>query len=191
LKAAIFILAAAPLADLIILTAIGGLGTNPQETLLRATGTWCLVLLLATLTVTPLQRWLHWPELVRLRRMLGLWAFAYAVVHLCGFWAFEHDFVWLSVAQDSLKRPFVAVGLLAFLLMLPLALTSNAWSMRTLGRSWKVLHRVVYMIALLGCLHFFLHKAGKNDFTDPTIALVVTLVLLGARRIRRRGSSHS
>ena len=191
MKAAIFILAAAPLADLIILTAIGGLGTNPQETLLRATGAWCLVLLLATLSVTPLQRWLHWPELVRLRRMLGLWAFAYALVHLLGFWAFEHDFVWLSVAQDSLKRPFVTVGLITLLLMLPLALTSNAWSMRTLGPSWKALHRLVYLIALLGCLHFFLHTAGKNDFTDPTIALIVTLVLLSARRIRWRGSSRS
>jgi sulfoxide reductase heme-binding subunit YedZ len=184
LKLSLAVLAAAPLIDLVMLTALGRLGTNPQETLLRATGTWCLVLLLTTLAVTPLRRWLAWPELISLRRMLGLWTFSYAVIHLMGFWAFEHDFVVSEVFRDALKRPFVTVGLVSLLLMLPLALTSNNWSMRTLGVRWKTVHRLIYLIALLACLHFFLHKAGKNDFTDPSIALVVTLALLGARLIR-------
>lgn len=116
-----------------------------------------------------------------MRRMLGLWTFAYAVIHLLCFWAFEHDFVWLSVVQDGLKRPFVTVGLLAFVLLLPLAITSNKRSMRALGPRWKKLHRAIYAIALLSCLHFFLHRAGKNNFLDPVITTVVIAGLFGAR----------
>lgn len=181
LKFALWCLAAMPLLDLVWRTFVNQLGTNPQETLLRATGTWCLVLLLVTLGVTPLRHWWHWPELIRVRRMLGLWAFAYAVVHLLCFWAFEHDFVWWAVLQDGLKRPFVTVGLMAFALLLPLAITSNRQSMRALGPRWKQLHRAVYAVALLSCLHFFLHRAGKNNFLDPLIALTVIAGLFAAR----------
>ncbi len=179
---ALWLLCAAPLVDLIGLTVTNGLGTNPQETLLRATGTWALVLLLVTLGVTPVRQWLNWPELVRARRMLGLWTFTYAVIHLLGFWAFEHDFVWLSVFADGLKRPFVTVGLIAFLLMLPMAITSNRWSMQRLGTRWKKIHLAIYWIAGLSCLHFFLHRAGKNNFTDPAIALAITVMLLALRQ---------
>lgn len=179
---ALWLLCAAPLVDLIGLTVTNGLGTNPQETLLRATGTWALVLLLVTLGVTPVRQWLNWPELVHARRMLGLWTFTYAVIHLLGFWAFEHDFVWLSVFADSLKRPFVTVGLIAFLLMLPMAITSNRRSMQRLGTRWKKIHRAIYLIAGLSCLHFFLHRAGKNNFADPSIALAVTVALLALRQ---------
>ena len=175
-------MAAAPLADLAWLAYSHELGPNPQESLLRATGLWCLVLLLLTLSITPLRRWLDWAELIRVRRMLGLWVFAYAVIHLLGFWAFEHDFNWVAVLADGFKRPFVTAGLLSVALLIPLALTSNTWSMRRLGGGWKKLHRLVYVIAAISVLHFYLHKAGKNDFLEPTIALLVLLALFLARR---------
>lgn len=182
-------MAAAPLLDLAWLAYAHNLGPNPQEALLRATGLWCLVLLLLTLSITPLRRWLDWAELIRVRRMLGLWVFAYAVIHLLGFWAFEHDFDWAAVFADSLKRPFVTAGLVSIALLIPLAMTSNQWSMRRLGSSWKKLHRLVYVVATISVLHFYLHKTGKNDFLEPTIALIVLLVLFVARALGayRRG----
>lgn len=186
LRLSVFLWAAAPLFDLMILALTAKLGTNPQETLLRATGTCCLVLLLVTLSVTPLRRLLGWAELNRLRRMLGLWSFAYAFVHLLGFWAFEHEFLWAAVFQDGLKRPFVTIGLMSFALLIPLAVTSNQQSMRWLGTRWKKIHRIIYAIVLLACLHFFLHRAGKNNYFDPSIALAITLVLLGLRWRWRR-----
>ena len=152
LKIALWCWAAAPLVDLAWRAFVQTLGPNPQETLLRATGLWCLVLLLVTLSITPLRKWLDWAELIRVRRMLGLWVFAYAVVHGLGFWAFEHDFNWAAVLQDAFKRPFVTVGLLSLALLTPLALTSNQWSMRRLAGNWKKLHRLVYVVAALSVL---------------------------------------
>ncbi len=190
LKIALWCWAAAPLVDLAWRAFVQTLGPNPQETLLRATGLWCLVLLLVTLSITPLRKWLDWAELIRVRRMLGLWVFAYAVVHGLGFWAFEHDFNWAAVLQDAFKRPFVTVGLLSLALLTPLALTSNQWSMRRLAGNWKKLHRLVYVVAALSVLHFYLHRAGKNDFVEPAIALLVLLVLLIARLLIRRLDCH-
>lgn len=190
LKIALWCWAAAPLVDLAWRAFVQTLGPNPQETLLRATGLWCLVLLLVTLSITPLRKWLDWAELIRVRRMLGLWVFAYAVVHGLGFWAFEHDFNWAAVLQDAFKRPFVTVGLLSLALLTPLALTSNQWSMRRLAGNWKRLHRLVYVVAALSVLHFYLHRAGKNDFVEPAIALLVLLVLLIARLLIRRLDCH-
>jgi sulfoxide reductase heme-binding subunit YedZ len=181
LKVALWCLAAVPLIDLAARTLLGQLGVNPQETLLRATGTWTLTLLLVTLGVSTLRRALNWPELIMLRRMLGLWAFTYGVVHLLGFWAFEHSFIWRDVFQDAFKRPFVTVGLVSMLLLLPLAITSNRFSMRALGPKWKKTHRLIYVVVLLACLHFFLHRAGKNNFADPLWALGITFFLLGER----------
>jgi sulfoxide reductase heme-binding subunit YedZ len=189
LKAALWLLAAVPLLELAWRTLTNALGTNPQETLLRTTGTWCLVLLLVTLGVTPVRQWFNWAELIRVRRMLGLWTFTYAVIHLLCFWAFEHDFVWWAVIQDGLKRPFVTVGLVSFGLLIPLALTSNTRSMRLLGGRWKKLHRLIYAIAILACVHFMLHRAGKNNFADPAIAAAITTFLFLARGVfayRRR-----
>jgi methionine sulfoxide reductase heme-binding subunit len=181
LKVSLWLMAAAPLIDLAWLASTDNIGPNPQETLLRATGLWCLVLLLVTLSITPIRRWLNWVELIRVRRMLGLWVFAYAVIHLLGFWAFEHSFNWAAVFADSLKRPFVTAGLLSVALLIPLAATSNKWSMRRLGCNWKKLHRLAYLVAVISVIHFYLHKAGKNDFLEPTIALVVLLGLFLAR----------
>lgn len=187
LKITLWLMAAAPLADLAWLASNNDLGPNPQESLLRATGLWCLVLLLLTLSITPIRRLLNWVELIRVRRMLGLWVFAYAVIHLLGFWAFEHDFGWVAVFADSLQRPFVTVGLISLVLLIPLAITSNKWSMRRLGANWKKLHRLVYVVAVISVLHFYLHKLGKNDFLEPTIALLVLLALLISRGLGATG----
>jgi sulfoxide reductase heme-binding subunit YedZ len=182
----LWVLCAAPMADLVWRTFVSGLGPNPQETLLRETGTWCLVLLLVTLGVTPMRSVLQWGELIRVRRMLGLWTFAWAVVHLLCFWAFEHDFIWANVFLDGLKRPFVTLGLLAFAILSLLAATSHQWAMRTLGSRWKKLHRLVYLAAIAACVHFVLHRAGKNNFTDPAIAgsIFLGLMLLRSRWLR-------
>ncbi len=183
MKTALWLLCAAPLLDLIARATglLGSLGTNPQETILRSTGLWALVLLLVTLGVTPLRRLAHWVELLRVRRMLGLWVFAYAVIHFAAFWAFEHDFSMPAVMADSLKRPFVTVGLLSFLALLPLAMTSNAAAMRWLGPRWKKLHRLVYVIAVLACVQFFLHRVGKNNLLDPFLASTVLAVWFALR----------
>ncbi len=182
----IWLLCAAPMADLFARALTHQLGANPQEALLRATGLWCLTLLLVTLGVTPLRRLLNWPELIRLRRMLGLWAFAYAVIHLLGFWAFEHEFDWIAVLRDGAQRPFVTVGLICFVLLLPLAATSNQLALRRLGAAWKRLHRLVYLIAVLALAHFFLHRAGKSNFGDPMMASAVTGLLLLLRIYPRK-----
>jgi len=174
------------MADLLVRAFTHQLGANPQEAILRATGLWCLTILLVTLGVTPLRRLLNWPELVLLRRMLGLWTFAYAVVHLLSFWAFEHEFVWAEVLRDAIKRPFVTVGLIAFGLLVPLAITSNQSAIRRLGMAWKRLHRLVYAVVLLALVHFFLHRTGKSNFTDPLIATAVTGLLLGLRIYPRK-----
>jgi sulfoxide reductase heme-binding subunit YedZ len=181
LKGLLWLLSAAPLVDLVARGLMQNLGAHPEEVFQRGTGTWCLVLLLVTLGVTPARRMLQWPDLIRVRRMLGLWSFAYACVHLLAFVAFEHGMDVIALMADALKRPFVAAGLLAFLSMLPLALTSNQWSMRKLGPNWKRLHRLVYLAAVIACVHFFLHRAGKANFADPMMATAVLAVLAAIR----------
>ena len=181
-------LCAAPMVDLAWRTVTADLGSNPQEALLRGTGTWCLVMLLVTLGVTPARRMLDWGELLVVRRMLGLWTFAWALIHLLCFWAFEHDFVWLALLADGLRRPFVSVGIVGFVILAALALTSHKRAMRALGSRWKKLHRLIYVAAVLACIHFILHRAGKNNLADPAIASVVFvgLMLLRTRLMSRR-----
>lgn len=131
-----------------------GLGPEPSETLQAFTGTWTLNFLLLTLCISPARALTgqHW--LLRLRRMLGLFAFAYALLHLFSFIGYDHGFDLTAIARDVLKRPFIAVGLAALLLMVPLAATSNATAIRRLGgRKWQELHRNIYLIAILGCVH--------------------------------------
>ena len=182
----IWLLCALPMADLMMRAVNHQLGANPQEAILRTTGLWCLTMLLVTLGVTPVRRLLHWPELIGLRRMLGLWAFAYATLHFLSFWAFEHEFDWLALLRDSTKRPFVAVGLLCFTLLVPLAATSTQAAIRRLGAAWKRLHRLVYLAATLALVHFFLHRAGKSNFADPLMATGVLGLLLWLRIYPRR-----
>src|SRR5690606_1656972 len=153
-----------------------------------STGTWALVMLCLTLAVTPLRRLSGWNALVRLRRMLGLFAFFYASLHFTVFLWLEHWFDVAAMLLDVLERPFVTAGFLAFLLMLPLAATSTQAMVRRLGSRWQALHRLVYLIAPLAVLHFWWHKAGKNDFGEPAFYGAVVALLLAARLVgRRRG----
>jgi len=188
LKPAVFLLSLLPLARLFLLGFAGELGANPVEFVTRSTGTWALVMLCLTLAVTPLRRLSGWNALVRLRRMLGLFAFFYASLHFTVFLWLEHWFDLAAMLLDVLERPFVTAGFLAFLLMVPLAATSTQAMVRRLGSRWLTLHRLVYLIAPLAVLHFWWHKAGKNEFTEPAVYGAVIALLLAARLVgRRRG----
>ncbi len=173
-----------PLVELVLRIAGDGLGANPQEEILRGLGRQMMVLLWFVLSMPHLARWARLPglrDLPRHRRAMGLWTFAYAGIHLLAYLQFEHDWNWALILKDVGTRPFVAVGLLALLLMLPLALTSNRWSMLRLGQNWKKLHRLVWLISALALAHYFLHKAGKNDFSQPLIFLGVWMGLVWLR----------
>lgn len=189
LRALLFALALVPLARLFYLGATGGLGANPIEFVTRSLGTWALVLLCVTLAVSPL-RWLTgWAWLVRLRRMAGLFCFFYALLHVLTYAVLDHWLDWPALWADVVKRPFITAGFAAFVMLLPLAATSSNAMVRRLGaRRWQALHRLVYAIALAAILHYWWHKAGKNDFFEPTAYALVIGVLLGARVVRwRRG----
>lgn len=200
-KVAAFLLSLLPLARLIVRGAMGDLTANPVEFVQRSTGTWTLVFLCIALAITPLRRITGWNGLVKLRRLFGLYCFFYASLHFTTFVWFDHFFDLAEIAKDAVKRPFITVGVLAYLLLIPLALTStNGWVRRLGGKRWQALHRAVYAIAVLAILHYWWHKAGKNDFFEPAIYGAVLGGLLAARllwrwRARRddpqRGSSDS
>ncbi|QAU36176.1 protein-methionine-sulfoxide reductase heme-binding subunit MsrQ [Janthinobacterium sp. 17J80-10] len=182
IKLTVFTAALLPLARLIWLGFADSLSANPIEFITRSTGDWTLYMLCLTLAVTPLRRILQWPWLIRLRRMLGLFCFFYAVLHFTTFLWFDHFFDIAEMWRDVLKRPFIAVGFTAFVLLIPLAATSsNAMVRRLGGKRWQWLHRLIYVIAPLGILHFWWMKAGKNDFAEPLLFGVIVAALLGAR----------
>ena len=181
-KLAMWTLALIPFARLAVGVAQNSLGANPIETITRTTGWYALVLLCVTLAVTPARKLLGWPWLMRLRRPLGLFAFFYAALHFTTWVWFDHFFDLGELARDVVKRPFVLVGFSAFVLMLPLALTSTQGMMRRLGgRRWQALHRSVYAVASLGVLHFWWLRAGKHNFADPANFALIIAILLGAR----------
>jgi methionine sulfoxide reductase heme-binding subunit len=162
------------------------LGANPAEALIRSTGDWTLRLLCLTLTVTPLRQVSGWHALARLRRMLGLFTFFYAVLHFLCFAWLDMGFDTAAILQDIPKRPFILVGSLALLLMLALAATSFNRAIKAMGATrWQALHRAVYAVALLALLHFFWMRAGKNDFKEWSVYAVVVALLLGWRVHRR------
>ena len=185
LRGTLFLLALLPFARLFVLGGTGGLGANPVEFVLRSLGTWTLVLLLATLAITPL-RWLTgWAWLLRVRRMLGLYAFFYGTMHVTAYVWIDHFFDWAAIAADIVKRPYLTFGFAAYVLMVPLAATStNAMVRRLGGRNWQRLHRAVYAIAILGIVHYWYHKLAKNDLAEPTVYAVLLGVLLGVRLLR-------
>jgi len=155
------------------------LGANPFEALTRESGEWTLRFLLLTLLMTPLRGILHRPWPLQLRRMLGLYSFFYACLHLLTYLWFDQFFNWQEIANDILKRPFITVGITAWILLLPLAVTSTNGMMRRLGRRWKRLHRSIYLIAILGVLHFV--WLVKADLREPLIYAGLLVVLLGYR----------
>ncbi len=192
LKALIFAAALAPLVELVAgaLYFPEWLGANPAEFITRATGDWTLRFLLATLAVTPLRKLTGWNWLLRLRRMLGLFAFFYGLVHFASFIGFDHVFALEEILRDIVKRPFITVGFTALVLMLPLAVTSTNAMVRRLGaKRWQALHRMVYAIAPLGVLHFW--WMVKADVTEPAIYAAVLVALLAFRvAVKLRGSGR-
>jgi sulfoxide reductase heme-binding subunit YedZ len=185
LKPALFVLSLVPFARLVLLGYQDALGANPIEFITRSTGFWTLTFLCLTLTVTPLRRLTGWPWLIRLRRMVGLFAFFYALLHFTTYVWFDQWFSLQDIVKDIGKRPFITVGFAAFLLLLPLAFTSTNRMMRRLGRRWAQLHRLVYLIAGLGVVHFWWLKQGKNDLSEPWIFSLVVAALLLFRLVAR------
>ncbi|HYF17054.1 MAG TPA: protein-methionine-sulfoxide reductase heme-binding subunit MsrQ [Ramlibacter sp.] len=162
------------------------LGANPAEYLIRSTGDWTLRFLCLTLAVTPLRTIAAQPALARFRRMLGLFTYFYAVLHLLGYAWFDMGFDVADIAKDIAKRPFILVGFAALVLMTPLAATSFNRAIRALGaQRWQALHRAVYAVAVLGILHFFWMRAAKNNFAEVAVYAAILAVLLGWRLWRR------
>ena len=182
IKSLLFVAALVPFARLALFAMTERLGANPIEFITRNTGDWTLYFLCLTLAVTPLRRVSKWNWLIKLRRMLGLFAFFYAALHFTTFLWFDHFFDVDEMLKDVVKRPFITVGFSAFVLLIPLALTStNGMVKRLGGKRWQWLHRSIYLIASLGILHFWWMKAGKHDFAQPALFGTIVAVLLASR----------
>jgi sulfoxide reductase heme-binding subunit YedZ len=187
-KPLLFVLALLPFAQLLAGAVLDTLGPNPAEALVRGTGDWVLRFLCITLAITPLRELTGFSALARFRRMAGLYAFFYGVLHfLCYAWL-DMSLVFGDIVRDIPKRPFILVGTLALLLMVPLAATSFNRAIKALGAArWKALHKSVYAIVLLGLLHFFWMRAAKQNFGEWTVYAVLVAVLLGWRLRGLRG----
>ncbi len=181
IRVVVFLACLLPLARLIWLGMHDGLSANPVEFVTRSTGTWTLVFLCLSLAMTPLRRLTGRSQWLRFRRMLGLYSFFYAVLHFALWFWIDHAFDLADMWQDVLKRPFIAAGFTAFVLLIPLAATSTKGMIRRLGRRWIQLHRLVYLIAAAAILHYWWHKAGKNDFGTVSVYAGVVAWLLGIR----------
>lgn len=181
IKPFLFALGLFPLARWFWLGFNDGLTANPVEFLTRSSGTWTLVCLLVTLAITPLRRLTGQPALVRLRRMCGLYAFFYGLLHFTTWAWWDRGLELASMVEDVFARPFITVGFTAFVLMSALAATSTQGMMRRMGRRWQALHRAVYAIGLLAILHFWWERAGKHNFAEPIVYGGVLAVLLGWR----------
>ncbi len=181
-KPVVFLLCLLPFIWLFYGAFTNNLGANPAEHLIRATGDWTLRFLCIVLAVTPLRVLSSTPQLARFRRMLGLFVYFYVVLHLLSYSWFDMGFDIPDIAKDIAKRPFILVGFSAFVLLTPLAVTSFNRAIKALGaKRWQLLHKLVYLIAGLGLLHFFWMRAGKNNFTEVFVYAAIIAVLLGWR----------
>jgi sulfoxide reductase heme-binding subunit YedZ len=179
-KALVFLAALIPFGKLLWLGFNDGLGANPIEKITHTTGWWTLTFLMATLTATPLRALSGWGWPLRFRRMLGLYAFFYACLHFSTYLVLDQFFDWPAIVKDIAKRPYITVGFPAFVLLIPLAVTSTNKMVQRLGaKRWKQLHRLVYLIAPAGVVHFW--WLVKKDVTEPLQFAVVAAVLLGFR----------
>jgi methionine sulfoxide reductase heme-binding subunit len=178
-KVVLFLAALVPVTLLVRAALTGNLGVNPAETIQLETGRWALKFLLLSLAVTPIRRITGWNVVIQYRRMLGLFAFFYATLHLLSYWSFDLAFAVGDFAADVLRRPFIALGFAAFVLLLPLALTSTKGWIRRLGKRWTQLHRLVYVAAICAMIHFALKV---KVFTGDSVTYAAVLaVLLGFR----------
>jgi sulfoxide reductase heme-binding subunit YedZ len=190
-RVAVFVLALVPLARIVAQVLGGGLGGNPIEEMLHRTGWWTLAFIMLTLAVTPVRRLTGIGWLVKLRRMLGLYAFFYATVHFAVYVGIDQFFAWEYILEDIGERPYITVGFTALLILVPLAATSTKRMIKRLGgRRWNRLHRLVYVAAALGVLHFL--WLVKADIREPVIFGAVLATLLGYRlvagRLKKLGS---
>ena len=183
-KPIVFALCLLPLAWLAHKGATAGFGAHPQEYVNRFLGDWALRLLLIALAVTPLREIGNWHQLARYRRMLGLFAFFYVVLHLSSYVVATHFFDWAAIGKDILKRNYITVGMAVFVMLLPLAATSTAGMVKRLGGArWKKLHRLVYIAGVGGVFHFFMMV--KLDWREPLLYAVILAGLLGWRLVKR------
>jgi sulfoxide reductase heme-binding subunit YedZ len=181
-KPLVFILCLTPLAWLVWRGLSGGLGANPIEAINRFLGDWAMRFLLVTLAVTPLRRLFGWSVLMRFRRMLGLFAFTFAALHLSSYVGLDQFFDWSEIWVDIVKRNFITVGMIAFFLLLPLAVTStNAMIRRLGGKRWQRLHRLVYPAVVAVIVHFYMMV--KADVREPLIYGAIATALLGYRAV--------
>lgn len=179
-KVVVFVAALVPAALLIDgMLRTGNLGINPAETIQLETGRWALKFLLLSLAVTPIRRLTGWNVVIQYRRMLGLFAFFYAALHFLSYWSFDLNFAFAAMIGDVLKRPFIALGFAAFLLLVPLAVTSTKGWIRRLGKKWALLHRLVYVAAMLAVIHFIWKV--KIFTGDPVVYAAILAVLLAFR----------
>jgi sulfoxide reductase heme-binding subunit YedZ len=190
-KPAVFLACLGPLAWLVYNAFLGDLGANPVETITNTTGIWTLRFLAITVAITPV-RWLtKWNPIITFRRMIGLYAFFYGTLHFLIYFILDRSLMFDDLWEDIVKRPYITVGFTAFMLMIPLAITSTTgWIRRLGGRRWNLLHRLVYVSATLGVIHYWWKV--KLDVTDPMIYAAIVAALLGARLVRwfaRRQSS--
>jgi methionine sulfoxide reductase heme-binding subunit len=179
LKPFVFVVCLIPFVQLAYKAYTGDLGVNPIEFITHFTGDWTLTFLLATLSVTPLRRISGWNDLIKFRRMLGLFAFFCAILHFSTYIVLDHFFDFQRIGKDIVKRPYVTVGFTAFVLMIPLAITSTAAMIRRLGKRWQQLHRLIYIAAIAGVIHFY--WLVKADIRRPLQYATVLLILLGYR----------
>ena len=179
-KALILVLSLLPLFKLGVLGYLDQLGANPIEKLTRSTGYWTLTLLMLGLSLTPIRLLLGWLWAIRVRRMLGLFAFFYASLHFLCYLVLDQFFDWAAIAEDILKRPYITVGFPAFLMLIPLAITStNNMIHRLGGQRWRNLHKLVYLIAVGGVIHYW--WLIKKDLTNPITFAAILLLLFGIR----------
>jgi len=182
-KNLVFLAALIPLAKLAWLGFHNGLGANPIEKITRTTGYWTLTFLMITLAATPLRSVSGWSWPIRWRRMLGLFAFFYASLHFLTYLVVDQFFDWTAIVKDIAKRPYITVGFPAFIMLIPLAVTStNKMVQRLGGRRWKNLHKLIYVIGIAGVVHFW--WLVKKDITEPVQFAVVLAVLLGFRVVK-------
>ena len=178
-KPLVFLLCLLPLAWLVYGAVANQLGANPAEALIRGLGDWALRFLCIALAVTPVRIHTRTPQLARYRRMLGLFVAFYASLHLVAYAWLDMGLDVADIGRDILKRPFILVGFTAWLLLVPLALTSTNGAVRRLGgKAWRALHRLVYVVAPLALLHFFWMRAGKNNFAEVAVYAVILGALL-------------
>ena len=175
IKRLIFIISLWPILSLSVAIFLNNLGANPVEFIERHFGKWALIFLCLTLSMTPLRRITHMNQWILYRRMLGLFTFFYATVHLLCYIGLDYHFAWIDIKNDIIKHRYVLVGFLGWLLLLPLAITSSDTMMRKLKFNWKRLHRLIYLIAILGVLHFL--WLVKKDITEPLIYAFIIFIL--------------